>query len=79
MIKRTIEFKRFNFKRHTRTKFLRLKMSIFCLQVEMELFQHYRVTDLKALILRYLEDLCSTQLALLNHWQQFLPTINKIQ
>jgi len=47
------------------------------IKVEMELFQHYRVSDLKDLILKYLDDLCNTQLAMVNHWEQFLPQLKR--
>ncbi|XP_023321177.1 sorting nexin-2 [Eurytemora carolleeae] len=47
------------------------------IKVEIDLFQHYRVFDLKALVLRYLEELTRTQLAILNHWEQSLPYLTR--
>ena len=47
-------------------------------QVEMELFQHYRVADFKQIIVVYLEELTQTQLAMVSHWEGFLPEIKRI-
>ena len=47
-------------------------------KVEMELFQHYRVADFKQIIVVYLEELTQTQLAMVSHWEGFLPEIKRI-
>jgi hypothetical protein len=47
-------------------------------QVEMELFQHYRVSDLKDMVVLYLEELSRTQLSVLNSWEAFLPEIKRV-
>jgi len=47
-------------------------------QMEMELFQHYRVSDLKGMVVIYLEELSRTQLQLLNSWEAFLPDIKRV-
>ena len=38
----------------------------------MELFQHYRVSDFKNIIVIYLEDITKTQQDMVNHWENFL-------
>jgi len=48
------------------------------IKVEMELFQHYRVADFKQIIVVYLEELTQTQLAMVSHWEGFLPEIKRI-
>ena len=53
-------------------------MSSDLLQVEMELFQHYRVTDFKDIIVLYLEDLNKTQLDMINHWEGFLQETKRV-
>ena len=44
----------------------------------MELFQHYRVTDFKDIIVLYLEDLNKTQLDMINHWEGFLLETKRV-
>lgn len=38
----------------------------------MELFQHYRVSDFKNIIVIYLEDMTKTQQDMVIHWENFL-------
>ena len=38
----------------------------------MELFQHYRVSDFKNIIVIYLEDMSKTQQDMVIHWENFL-------
>ena len=58
--------------------FVWLVLSSDLLQVEMELFQHYRVTDFKDIIVLYLEDLNKTQLDMINHWEGFLQETKRV-
>jgi hypothetical protein len=51
---------------------------VYTVQVEMELFQHYRVSDLKDMVVLYLEELSRTQLSVLNSWEAFLPEIKRV-
>ena len=44
----------------------------------MELFQHYRVSDLKHMVVLYLEELSRTQLNMVNYWEAFLPDIKRV-
>ena len=50
----------------------------FSCQVEMELFQHYRVSDFKNIIVIYLEDLTNTQQDMINHWEGFLQETKRV-
>ena len=45
----------------------------------MELFQHYRVADFKAIIVVYLEELSRTQQEMAGHWEAFLPEVQRAQ
>ena len=57
-----------------------LSFKFVCLrQVEMELFQHYRVADFKAIIVVYLEELSRTQQEMAGHWEAFLPEVQRAQ
>ena len=58
--------------------FKNIEMHHLNTQVEMELFQHYRVADFKQIIVVYLEELTQTQLAMVSHWEGFLPEIKRI-
>ena len=60
--------------------FFGFHLNCFCLrQVEMELFQHYRVADFKAIIVVYLEELSRTQQEMAGHWEAFLPEVQRAQ
>ena len=48
------------------------------LQVEMELFQHYRVSDFKDIIIIYLEDITKAQQDMVNHWEGFLTETRRV-
>jgi hypothetical protein len=48
------------------------------MQEEMEVFQEYRVSDLKKMVVVYLEELSRTQLNLVNCWEAFLPDIKRV-
>ena len=51
---------------------------ILMFQVEMELFQHYRVSDFKNIIVIYLEDLTNTQQDMIHHWEGFLQETKRV-
>ena len=48
------------------------------LQVEMELFQHYRVSDFKDIIVLYLEDVTRTQQDMVTHWEAYLEETKRV-
>ena len=47
-------------------------------QVEMELFQHYRVSDFKDIIVLYLEDVTRTQQDMVTHWEAYLEETKRV-
>lgn len=55
-----------------------MKLLFSSFQVEMELFQHYRVSDFKNIIVIYLEDLTATQQDMVNHWEGFLQETKRV-
>ena len=44
----------------------------------MELFQHYRVSDFKDIIIVYLEDITKTQHVMVTHWEGFLQETKRV-
>ena len=44
----------------------------------MELFQHYRVSDFKDIIVLYLEDVTRTQQDMVTHWEAYLEETKRV-
>ena len=53
-------------------------LSSYHSQVEMELFQHYRVSDFKDIIVLYLEDVTRTQQDMVTHWEAYLEETKRV-
>ena len=61
-----------------RRRNVKAKIYIYNSQVEMELFQHYRVSDFKDIIIVYLEDITKTQHVMVTHWEGFLQETKRV-